>query len=185
MLILKCYLHITGKVIGPLFFPLQICVVSTLSVLWEWLYNMKFESSSFLKYFHFLMMYPSPSLSTILHASIISSFFHLLDKQDMLWVVVTSHKYADFANWHTLSVDHIQLVTNVSQLPSGGYWHTNLFPLSSCYVLFSISYRFNIFSLLPELKLDKLDNCSSSVKAETGWWIDILQDVSLSQAVVT
>lgn len=34
----------------------------------------------------------------------------------MLWVVVTGHKYADFAGWHTLAIDHIQTVTTVRQL---------------------------------------------------------------------
>lgn len=73
---------------------------------------------------------------------------------------------------------------SVSYLLEGTGMPTSfLYPAAMFFFLYL--NRFNIFSLLPELKLDKLDNCSSSVKAETGWWIDILQDVSLSQAVVT
>jgi len=39
----------------------------------------------------------------------------------MLWVVVTSHKYVDFSGWRTLALDHIQLITKVTQLPTGEY----------------------------------------------------------------
>lgn len=149
---------------------------------------MQFESSSFLKYFQFLvdvpkpLCFPCPPFEHHLP-------FYLVNKQDM-WVVVTNHKYAYCADWHTLSVYHIQLVANVSQLPSGEYRLANLFLLSSCYVLFPMPYRFNIFSLLPELKLDKLDwykldrAVQVLLKLKLGWWIDMLQDVLLSQAVI-